>query len=477
MRFSPSEADDLRKGIGKKIRAILDRLEPQFRQGAAANGTEKSAIDFLWSLMEKAGDYSFNKSHAACYALIAYRTAYLKANFPVEYMAALISSVMNTKDKVPYYVGVAYDMGIEVLPPDVNESALDFRVVEDRIRFGLNAVKNVGEGAIRLIIAARESGGPFRDIFDFCERVDPGVVNKRALESLIKAGALDSTGGSRKGMLHVLAQAMANGQKKIADHAAGQGSIFDLMGGADSDEAAKGGDSSAGTSNGQPVPIPEDDFTKEELLRLEKETLGIFLTSHPLRDLRRQIREEAEHLISELGGLGDGQVTTIIGMVSRVKKLTTKSGDQMAFVVVQGIEDSIELTCFPKLFSDSRELLEEDQLVKIRGRVERREDAETKFIPFTIEPFVPKTGTEPVCIRLDAEGVPREILDDIKSVLSSFPGPCPVELHLDTGEGCVRMRCGRDFQVDPQTSLFAELRVLVGEGGVFQYDPAPPARA
>jgi DNA polymerase-3 subunit alpha len=467
--FSPAEADDLRKGIGKKIRAILDRLEPKFRTGALANGTEKTVVNHLWSLMEKAGDYSFNKSHAACYALIAYRTAYLKANFPVEYMAALISSVMNTKDKVPFYVSVADDMGIEVLPPDVNESAMDFRVVEGRIRFGLNAVKNVGEGAIRLIIAARETDGPFRDIFDFCERVDPGVVNKRALESLIKAGALDSTGASRKGMLHVLAQAMANGQKKMADQAAGQGSIFDLMGAAGDGPSAAAPSS---PSHGQPVPIPEEDFTKEELLRLEKETLGIFLTSHPLRDIRRQIRDEAEHLISELGGLSDGQITTIIGMVARVKKLTTKSGDQMAFVVVQGIEDSIELTVFPKLFSDARELLEEDRLVKIRGRVERREDAETKFIPFTLEPFVPKTGAEPVCIKLDAEGVPRDILDDLKSILSNFPGQCPVELHLNTGQGCVRMLCGRDYRVDPQTSLFAELRVLVGEAGVFRYDPA-----
>ncbi len=466
--FSPAEADDLRKGIGKKIRAVLDRLEPQFRAGALAGGTKKPVVDHLWSLMEKAGDYSFNKSHAACYALIAYRTAYLKANFPVEYMAALISSVMNTKDKVPYYVGVANDMGIEVLPPDVNESALDFRVVEGRIRFGLNAVKNVGEGAIRLIIAARESGGPFRDIFDFCERVDPGVVNKRALESLIKAGGLDSTGSSRKGMLHVLAQAMANGQKRLADDAAGQGSIFDLLG--SSDGLAR--EASAGSERAQPVPIPEEDFTKDELLRLEKETLGIFLTSHPLRDLRRQIRDEAEHMVGELSGLSDGQITTIIGMVARVKKLATKSGDQMAFVIIQGIEDSIELTCFPKLYSDSRDLLVEDRLVKIKGRVERREESEAKFIPFTIERFIPKTGTEPVCIKLDAVNLQRTILDDLKSILANFPGPCPVELHLDTEQGRVRMQCGRNYQVDPQTSLFAELRVLLGEAGVFRYDPA-----
>jgi len=466
--FTPSEADDMRKGIGKKIRAILDRLEPKFREGALASGTTPKVVDHLWSLIEKAGDYSFNKSHAACYALIAYRTAYLKANYPVAYMAALISSVMNTKDKVPYYVSVANEMGIEVLPPDVSESALDFRVVDGKIRFGLTAVKNVGEGAIRLIIEAREKSGPFRDIFDFCERVDGGVLNKRAIEGLIKGGALDSTGASRRGMLHVLAQAMSNGQKTQADAAAGQGSIFDLMSGGDLGPA--GGD---GAVSHRPVPIPEEDFSREELLRLEKEALGIFLTSHPLRDLRRQIRDEAEHLIHELAELPDGQVTTIVGMVGRVRKVPTKSGDQMAFIVLEGLEGSIEITCFPKLYSEARALLEEDRLVKIRGRVERREESEAKLIPFSVEPFVPKTGTEPVCIKLDGRQLPRTVLDDLKVILANFPGPCPVDVHVDTGQDNLHLRCGKGFRVDPQTSLFAELRVLLGEAGVFRYQPTP----
>ena len=227
--FSPAQADDLRKAIGKKLKAKMEQLEPKFREGAAATGTSARVIDHLWSLMEKAGDYSFNKSHAACYALISYRTAYLKANHPVEYMAALISSVMDTKDKVPFYVTVANDMGIEVLPPDINESVLDFRGVEGRIRFGLNAVKNVGETAIRNIIEARNADGPFRDLFEFCERVDLGIVNGRAIESLLKSGAMDSIGPSRRGMLLVLPQAMSHGKKVRSDADRGQGSIFDLL--------------------------------------------------------------------------------------------------------------------------------------------------------------------------------------------------------------------------------------------------------
>src|ERR687898_979496 len=192
--FTPAEADDLRKAIGKKIHALMASLKEKFLEGCAANGVTPAVANQLWKDMEQAQDYSFNKSHAACYALIAYRTAYLRANWPAEYMAALISSVMNTKDKVPFYVAACDEMGIQVEPPDVNVSVEDFRVVEGRIRFGLNAVKNVGETAVGEILRAREEGGPFASLWDFCERVDPQVVNKRALESLVKCGAFDSTG-------------------------------------------------------------------------------------------------------------------------------------------------------------------------------------------------------------------------------------------------------------------------------------------
>src|SRR5712671_702184 len=226
--FSPAEADDLRKAIGKKIHSLMASLKGKFLEGAASNGLSAATANALWADMEQAQDYSFNKSHAACYALIAYRTAWLRAHHPKEYMAALISSVMNTKDKVPFYVNACHDLAIDVLPPDVNTSMIDFAVVEGKIRFGLNAVKNVGESACRAIVRAREEGGPFASIWDFTERVDPQTVNKRALESLVKCGALDSTGSSRMGMLGCLEQALAWGQKQQSDKLLGQGSIFDL---------------------------------------------------------------------------------------------------------------------------------------------------------------------------------------------------------------------------------------------------------
>src|SRR5437868_4371080 len=237
--FTPAEADDLRKAIGKKIHELMASLKEKFLEGCASTGTTPGVAQQLWKDMESSQDYSFNKAHAACYALIAYRTAWLKANYKHEYMAALISSVMNTKDRVPYYVNACDEMKIEVLPPDVNASECDFAVVEGKIRFGLNAVKNVGDGAARAIIRAREEGGSFQSIWDLTERVDCQILNKRALESLVKCGALDRLDGSpRKGMLELLDAALAWGQKQQADKLMGQGSIFDL------------GDDGAGGSGG-----------------------------------------------------------------------------------------------------------------------------------------------------------------------------------------------------------------------------------
>src|SRR5256714_276114 len=226
--FSGPQADNLRKAIGKKDRAKIATMRDGFFEGARATGTAERVIEELWAVNEAAADYSFNRSHAACYALIGYRTAWLKANYPAEYMAALISSVMSTKDQVPFFVSRCEEMGIDVLPPDVNHSDHDFVVVEGKIRFGLDAVKNVGAAAVDKVIEAREEGGPFGSIWDFCERVDCRTVNKKAIESLVKCGALDSTGDTRAGMLEILPSAQGAGQKTQQDAILGQGPIFDF---------------------------------------------------------------------------------------------------------------------------------------------------------------------------------------------------------------------------------------------------------
>ena len=229
--FSGARADDLRKAIGKKDRAKMATLKHEFVEGCRASGTSDSVIEWLWQTNERSADYSFNRSHAACYGMISYRTAWLKANYPAEYMAALISSVMDTKDKVPFFVNQTEAMGIEILPPDVNLSDHEFVVVEGQIRFGLDAVKGVGHQAVEAIKRAREEGGPFESLWDFCARVDGRAVNKKAIEALIKCGAFGSTGASRKGMLIVLEQAQGAGQRAQQDALLGQGSIFDMGGG------------------------------------------------------------------------------------------------------------------------------------------------------------------------------------------------------------------------------------------------------
>src|SRR4051812_28091759 len=258
--FSGPKADDLRKAIGKKNRAAMATLQPEFVEGCRANGVAPDVIETLWATNEKSADYSFNKSHAACYALISYRTAWLKANYPAEYMAALISSVMDTKDKVPFFVNQAEAMGIEILPPDVNESDHEFMVVEGNIRFGLDAVKGVGHAAVEAIKTAREEGGPFTSIWDFCERVDCRTVNKRSIEALIKCGAFEkATGDTRRGMLDVLDAAQQAGQRTQQDAQMGQGSIFDLF------DAGAGGGASPSLAPSHP-PVPSHEYERTELL-------------------------------------------------------------------------------------------------------------------------------------------------------------------------------------------------------------------
>ena len=270
--FSPAQADDLRKAISKKNKKLMATLKEPLMEGLRANGLPQNVCNKLWSNFEATGDYSFNKSHAACYALISYRTAFLKANYPVEYMAALVSSVMNTKDKVPFYVNQCHEMGIEVLPPDVNESEVGFTVVgrQDPLR----PERGQGRGGGRHRVDHRGARRrPFASIYDFCARVDSALVNRRTLEALIKSGAFDSTGDTRRGMLEALPAAVASGERRRRDRAQGQGGLFDVLAG---DGGGDGGD-----ANDHP-PTGAEEFDADILLRFEKEALGLYVSSHPL---------------------------------------------------------------------------------------------------------------------------------------------------------------------------------------------------
>jgi DNA polymerase-3 subunit alpha len=451
--FSPAEADDLRKAIGKKIHSLMASLKTKFLEGCAASGTAAGVAQQLWADMEQAQDYSFNKSHAACYALIAYRTAWLRANHPREYMAALISSVMNTKDKVPFYVSACDELGIEVLPPDVNESQVDFAVVEGKIRFGLNAVKNVGEATCRAIVAAREEGGPFTSIWDFTERVDPSVANKRSLESLVSCGALDSTGASRKGMLHVLEDALSYGQKQQQDRLLGQASIFDL------------GDSPA-TSSRHHGPVPTDEFEKADLLRLEKESLGLYVSEHPLGAIRDQLRRRTDCTLVELERRREGETVLVGGMVASLRSTVTKKGEPMAFVQLEDLTGAVEVVVFNSTYAAARELLVEDAVLVVKGRVDHKQQGETKLVALEVSRFEAVPERREVRLKVDARSAPAGVIRELAGLVRDFPGEAPVYVDLVTSLGPKLLELGPEYRVDPQPDFFASVRHLLGVASV-----------
>jgi DNA polymerase-3 subunit alpha len=450
--FTPAEADDLRKAIGKKIHSLMASLKDKFLEGCAANDVTPAVANQLWKDMEQAQDYSFNKSHAACYALIAYRTAWLKANHPREYMAALISSVMNTKDRVPFYVAACAEMGIEVLPPDVNSSACDFAVVGGAIRFGLNAVKNVGDPAARAIIAAREEGGPFESLWDFTERVDPTAANKRALESLVKCGALDSTGATRRGMLECLDQALSWGGRSQADKIAGQGSIFDL------------GDEAEETPKHHP-DIPAHEFEKNELLRLEKETLGLYVSEHPLNAVRDQLRRKTDATLAELERRRDGEIVTVGGIVSAIKQVTTKKGEPMVFVRLDDVVGSAECVVFNSVYASSHELLVPDAILVVKARIDHKE-GESKLIAIEVAQFEAVPERREVLLKIDAVQARAGLVRELAALVKEYPGEAPVRLALQTSMGPKTLELGNDYRVQPVPDFFAEAKALLGEAAV-----------
>jgi DNA polymerase III subunit alpha len=473
--FSGAKADDLRKAIGKKNRAAMAALKPEFVEGCRANGVSQQVVDWLWETNERSADYSFNKSHAACYALIAYRTAWLKANYPAEYMAALISSVMDTKDKVPFFAAQAEGMGIDILPPDVNLSDHEFVVVDGNIRFGLDAVKGVGFAAVEAIKAAREEGGEFASLWDFCARVDPRAVNKRAIEALVKCGAFGSTGASRKGMLGVLEQAQAAGQQTQLDAQIGQGSIFDLAPPPAPQHPDVGAAGSPFVATQHP-PIPTGEFDQAELLAIEKEAIGLFISAHPLKEVREALRAKVDAPLAALADRRDGDWVTAGGIITAAKKIRTKKGDPMMFATLDDLEGSIEVLIFGNALAEYGGVLGVDEVVLVRGRVDHG-DKGTSLIAQAIEPFEPSEaevvaareaaaleprGPERLTVLLDATALPASIIDELKHVFGNHAGESEVVLAIATSGGARTLRLGEGYRVKPTSSLRAELASILG---------------
>jgi DNA polymerase-3 subunit alpha len=427
----------------------------------------------MWSLMEAAADYSFNKSHAACYALIAYRTAYLKANYPAEYMAAVISSVMNTKDKVPFFVNRCEEMGIDVLPPDINSSDHDFVVSEKAIRFGLDAVKNVGHSAVEAILRAREDT-PITSIWDFCERVDSRAVNKRAIECLIKCGALDSTGASRRGMLEALPAAQSAGQKAQEDAQLGQGSIFDF-----GDTASAGGGEGAASSQHRP-PISAAEFERRELLAMEKETLGTYLSSHPLSEVREALRARVDCSLADLASKPDGAWVTVGGIVAESKKIRTKSGNQMMFATLDDVEGQVEMLIFKADEAESASTIETDAIVVVRGRIDHKDRGETKLVVQEAERFEPdgeeiarasaaaSAPSEPLRVTIATASLDNpHLIEELKTVFEGHKGNAEVYLAIPGEDGKAReWKLGDEFRIRHSSKLLAELDHVLGSSAL-----------
>ncbi|MGE5856958.1 MAG: OB-fold nucleic acid binding domain-containing protein, partial [Solirubrobacterales bacterium] len=462
--FSPAQADDLRKAVGKKKRDLMATMKDKFLEGMAASNTDKRVAQDLWSLMEAAADYSFNRSHAACYALIAYRTAWLRANYCAEYMAALISTVMSTKDKVPFFVNRCDEMGIEVLPPDVNTSDHGFVVSGNSIRFGLDAVKNVGHVAVQAILDAREQGGEFSSIWDFCARVDTRAVNKRAVECLVKCGALDSTGAPRRGMLEAVPAATAFGQKAQEDSRMGQSSIFDLGGTAED----------TGRARSQHAPIPAQEFDKRELLRLEKETLGTYLSSHPLAEVKDALRARVDCPISQLESRADGSLVTVGGIVTECRRIRTKRGDPMMFATLDDVEGQVEMLILGQAMEESGDDVQSDAVLVVKGRLDHKERGDSKLLVQEIEVFQPTEDevakaraardSGPLRLTIDAAAFGASLIEELKGILEHFPGDAEVVLVMKTREGRRELRFGREYRVRRSAGLNAELDALLGSG-------------
>ncbi len=456
--YSLADADNLRKACGKKVRELIQKEREKFVEGCDTSGYGREIGSALFDVIEPFADYAFNKSHSYGYGLIAYQTAYLKAHYPVEYLAALLTSVKTNLDKAAVYLNECRQMGIEVLVPDVNISVSDFIAFDKpdgtrAIAFGMSAVRNVGEGLVGLMLAERDENGPFEDFFDFCHRVDVSVLNKRTLESLIKAGGFDSMGYSRKGLLGYFDRIIDDTVARRRKEAEGQ---FDLFSMADDDDD---GTLVAGTR----IVIPEEDFDKRQRLAFEKEMLGLYVSDHPLMGAEASLRRRTESTIAELEGVEDGTMRTTGGLVTSLQKKWTRKGDLMAVFTLEDLQSTVEVMVFPKTMQNYGHLLDDDAVVIVRGRVDTRDD-QPKLMAMELERFEPVVdGNPPVHINLRPAALSDELLSALKALLSEHPGESQVFLHI--GERQVLL-LPENFAVSATAGLLAELRELLGPEAV-----------
>ncbi len=460
--YSLAEADNLRKACGKKKRELMEKERKSFVAGCERTGYGEALGVELFDVIENFADYAFNKSHSYGYGYISYQTAYLKANYPVEYLACLLTSVKTNLEKAAVYLAECKVMGIPVLVPNINVSEMDFAAVTDpetgkeAITFGLSAVRNVGEGLVASILAERDARGPFTDFYDFVERVEEKVCNKRTVESLIKAGAFDGVGHPRKGLLLVYEQIIDRIIAKKRKEAEGQFDLFSMM-----DDPASA--AAAGFDDAR-LPIPDTDFDKKVKLAFEKEMLGLYVSDHPLQGAEGVLRRRSDCTVLELEGVDDGAMRSIGGLITNLQRKWTRKGDLMAVFELEDLQSSVEVMVFPKTMAKIGHLLEDDTIVIVKGRVDRRDD-QAKLMAQEVEVVTDliTDGAPPVRINLNPNRANEALLGDLKALLSEHPGESQVFLHL--GDRQV-LRLPDQFCVEATTGLVAELRVLLGANAV-----------
>ena len=451
--FSLGRADLLRKAMGKKNKDILDKEYVNFEKGMTDNGYSKSAIDKLWETLIPFSDYAFNRAHSAGYGIVSYWTAYLKANYPTEYMAALLTSVRDDKDKSALYLNECRRMGIKVLPPDVNESLGDYTPLGVDIRFGLTAIRNVGENVVASIVASRKEKGRYASFGDFLAKVDAMVCNKKTIESLIKAGAFDSLSHPRKGLTLVFLEAIDSVMEAKRAESIGQ---FDLFG-------VGPGDTSTSVT-GVELDIPAQEWEKALLLSYEREMLGLYVSDHPLLGVEHLLRAATDMPISQISddGVGHDQVVSVGGLITQVQRKVSRQGTAWAIVTVEDLEGAIDVMFFAKYYEQHSMSLVEDRIVVIRGRVDKREE-EVKMMALDLSmPDISAAPTGPLIISMETARCTAPVVDRIKEILRSHPGKREVHLKLDDGKKSMVLKIGDELRVTASPSLSADLKTILG---------------
>ncbi|MFV2019745.1 DNA polymerase III subunit alpha [Micromonospora sp. LOL_023] len=459
--YTLGAADLLRRAMGKKKKEILDKEYVPFSQGMRDKGYSAEAIKTLWDILVPFSDYAFNKAHTAGYGLVSYWTAYLKANYPAEYMAALLTSVGDDKDKAAVYLAECRRMKIKVLPPDVNASGARFTAVGSDIRFGLAAVRNVGTNVVDAIARCRKDKGAYTDFYDFLRKVDPVACNKRTVESLIKAGAFDSLGHTRRGLLTVHADAIDSFMHLKKNEAVGQYDLFgDAFGAADAD--------GAGPMIVTP-PIPDNEWDKTDLLTFEREMLGLYVSDHPLFGVEHVLSAAADMSIATLaedGAVADGSVINLAGILSGVQRRITKQGRAWASATLEDLGGAVEVLFFPNTYEVVGQYIAEDAIVVVKGRVDRRDDQPRLMaMDMSLPEITSADEIKPIVIALSPARCTPPLVDNLRDVLTSHPGSAEVHVKLVNGTRATLLRLG-PHRVAPTTALMADLKALLGPTAV-----------